>query len=78
MFVVQVDDGVYQHNVGVSCNMDPYECPGNFFDEEVVLTSEALSSLFDFEANFDNVLWIRILLPVVPKCLSLFAVSQVP
>ena len=42
-----------------------------------MLASEALFSLFDFEANFENVLWICVLPPAVPRCLSLFAVSQV-
>ena len=77
MFAVQVGDGVSLHTVGVSGNGDPCKRPDNFFDEEVVLTSEALSSLFDFEANFKIVLWIRVLPPVVLRCLSLFAVSQV-
>ena len=56
MFVVQVGDGVSVNNVGVSGNVDPCERPGNFFDEEVVLTSESISPLFDFEAIFENVL----------------------
>ena len=77
MFVVQVGDGVSLHNVGVSGNVDPCERPGNFFDEEVVLTSKPVSPLFDFEAIFENVLWIRVLPLVVPRCLSLFVVSQV-
>ena len=47
--------------------MDPYEHPGNFFDEEVVLTSEPLSPLFDCEAIFEKILWIRILAPGGPK-----------
>ena len=57
--------------------MDPYECPGNFFDEEVVLTSEPLSPLFDCEAIFENVLWICIPPLAVPSCLFLSVVSQV-
>ena len=77
MFVVQVDDGVSLHTVGVSGSGDPCECPGNFFDKEVVLTSVSLSPLLDLEAIFENVLWIRILLPAVPRCLSLFVVSLV-
>ena len=77
MFVVQVNDGVYQHNVGVSGNVDPWERPDNFFDEEVVLASESVSPLFDFEAIFENVLWIRAPLLVDLRYLSLSAVSQV-
>ena len=75
--MVQVGDGVSLHTVGVSGSRDPCERPGNFFDEEVVLTSEPLSPLFDFEVIFENVLWIQVLLPVVPRCLFLFVVSQV-
>ena len=58
MFVVQVNVGVYQHNVGISGNVDPCERPDNFFDEAFVLTSESVSPLFDFVAIFKNVLWI--------------------
>ena len=68
---------VYLHTVGVSGSGDPCIRPGNFFDEEVVLTSVPLSPLLDFEVIFENVLWICILLPTVPRCLSLFVVSLV-
>ena len=57
--------------------MDPYERLGNFFDGEVVLTSEPSCPSFDFEAIFENVLWIRIPPLTVPSCLFLFVVSQV-
>ena len=77
MFVVQVDGGVSLHTVGVSGSGDPCKRPGNFFDEEVVLTSEPLPPLFDFGVIFENVLWIRVPLLAVPRCLSLFVVSQV-
>ena len=75
--MVQVGDGVFLHNVGVSFNMDPCAHPGNFFDEKVVLTLEPLSPLFDFGVIFENVLWIRVPLLAVQRCLSLFVVSQV-
>ena len=75
--MVQVDDGVFLYNVEVSGSMDPYECLGNFFDEEVVLTSEPLSPLFAFEAIFENVLSIRVPPLAVPSCLFLSVVSQV-
>ena len=75
--MVQVDDGVSLHNVGVCGNMDPCECPGNFFDEEVVLTLESVSPLFDFEAIFENILWIRAPLLAISRCLFLFVESQV-
>ena len=75
--MVQVSDGVSLHNVGVSGNVDPCKCPGNSFDEEVMLTSQPVSPLFDFEAIFENVLWIRVLPLAVLRCLSLFVVSQV-
>ena len=77
MFVVQVGGGVSPHTVGVSGNRDPYEYPGNFFDEEVVLTSVPLSLLLDFEAIFENVLWICVPPLAVPSCLFLSVVSQV-
>ena len=54
--MVQVGDGVFLHTMGVSGSGDPCECPGNFFDEEVVLTSVPLSPLLDFEVIFKNVL----------------------
>ena len=75
--MVQVDVDVYQHNVGVSGNMDPCEHPENFFGEEVVLTSKSVSPLFDFVVIFENILWIRAPPLADPKCLSLSVVSQV-
>ena len=39
-FVVRVNVDVYQHNVGLSGNVDPCEHPDNFFGEEVVLNIE--------------------------------------
>ena len=71
--MVQVDDGVSLHNVEVSGSVDPYEHPGNFFDEEVVPSSP----LFDLEVIFENVLWIGIPPLAVPSCLFLSVVSQV-
>ena len=75
--MVQVNDGVFLHNVEVSGSVDPYEHPGNFFGEEVVLTSEPSSPLFDLEVIFENVLWICIPPLAVPSCLFLSVVSQV-
>ena len=74
--MVQVNGGVCLHTVGVSGNVDPCEHPDNFFDEEVVLTSESVSPLFDFVAIFKNVLWIRAPPLADPRCLSLSVVSQ--
>ena len=76
-FAVQVDDGVFLHTVEVSGNVDPYEHPGNFFDEGVVLTSELSSPFFGLGAIFENVLWICIPPLGVPSCLFLTVVSQV-
>ena len=53
---MRVGDDVSLHTVGVSGNVDPWEHLDNFFDEEVVLTSESVSPLFDFVAIFENVL----------------------
>ena len=75
--MVQVDGGVCLHTVGVSGNVDPCKRPDNFFDEEVVLTSESVSPLFDFEAIFENVLQVCAPPLADPRCLSLSAVSQV-
>ena len=75
--MVQFDDGVFLHNVEVSGSVDQYKHPGNFFDEEVVLTSEPLPPLFGCAAIFENVLWIHVPLLVVPSCLFLSVVSQV-
>ena len=75
--MVQVDVDVYQHNVGVSGNVDPCECPDNFFGEDVVLTSKSVSPLFGFVAIFENVLWIRAPPLADLGYLSLSAVSQV-
>ena len=75
--MVQVSDGVSVNNVGISGNVDPWECPGNFFDEEVVLTLEPVPLLCVSLAIFENVLWIRIHLLAISRCLSLFVVSQV-
>ena len=75
--MVQIDDGVSLNNVGVSDNVDPCEHPGNFFDEEVVLTSEPVPLLFVFVAMFENVLWIRAPLLAISRCLFLFVISQV-
>ena len=61
----------------VSGNVDPYEHLGNFFDEEVVLTSEPLSPLFGFEVIFENFHWIHVPPLAVPSCLFLSVVSQV-
>ena len=77
MFAVQVDGDVSLHTVGVSGSRDPCKHPGNFFDEEVVLTSEPLPPLFGFGAIFEKVLWIRVPPLAVPSCLFLFVVSQV-
>ena len=72
--MVQVDDGVFLYNVEVSGSVDPYKRLGNFFDGEVVLTSEPSCPSFDFEAIFENV---HIPPLVVPSCLFLSVVSQV-
>ena len=65
--MVQVDDGVYQHNVEVSGNVGPCECPGNYVGEEVVLTSVPVFPFLAFVAISENVLSIRALLPVFPR-----------
>ena len=44
------------HTVEVSGNVGPCEHLDNFFGEVVVLTSKSVSPLFDFVANFENVL----------------------
>ena len=75
--MIQVGDGVSVNNVGVSGNVGPCKHPGNFFDEEVVLTSEPVSLLFVSLAIFENVLWIRVHPLAISRCLSLFVVSQV-
>ena len=77
MFAVQVSGGVSLHTVRVSGSGDLCERPGNFFDEEVVLTSEPLPPLFGFGAIFEKVLWIHVPPLAVPSCLFLFVVSQV-
>ena len=73
--MIQVDVDVYQHNVGVSGNVDPCKRPDNFFGEEVVLTSKSVSPLFGFVAIFENILWIHAPPLVDPRCLSLSVVS---
>ena len=75
--MVQVSGGVSVNTVGVSGNVDPYECPGNFFDEVVVLTLKPVLPSFVLLVIFKNVLWIRTPLLAVSKCLSLSVVSQV-
>ena len=73
--MVQVNVDVYQHNVGVSGNVDPCKRPDNFLGDEVVLASKSVSPLFGFVVIFENVLWIRGPPLADPKCLSLSVVS---
>ena len=59
----------------VSGNVGPYECPDNFFGEEVVLTSESVPPLSGFVAISENVLWIRAIPLEVSNCVLLSVVS---
>ena len=73
----RVSDSLSLHTVEVSGNVDPCERLGNFFDGEVVLTSETSCPSFDFEVIFENILWICVRPLAVPSCLFLSVVSQV-
>ena len=68
-------DSLSLHTVEVSGNVDPYECPDNFFGEEVVLTLRFVSPLSGFVAISENVLWIRALPLSVSSCALLSVVS---